>query len=179
MIIRQLDIADLPRLREIDRSERIRRIYRFRDGVMEYDEVDFEASRWSEEQIREFIADLTPELESGGVFLGALDGDGPGGETLAGVAVLGNHPLGERSDLLQLVFLHVSRPYRRRGVASALMDVVCRLARERGARGLYISATESDSAVGFYTGRGARPIEQVDPELFAREPDDIHLLLEL
>jgi hypothetical protein len=52
MIIRQLGIDDLPRLSEIDRSERIRRIYTCREGRLEFEEVDFEAPRWSAEKVR-------------------------------------------------------------------------------------------------------------------------------
>jgi hypothetical protein len=59
------------------------------------------------------------------------------------------------------------------------MDLACAAARERGARLLYISATPSDSAIGFYTSCGARPAARVDPELFALEPEDIHLALPL
>jgi GNAT superfamily N-acetyltransferase len=91
------------------------------------------------------------------------------------VAVLGNRPLGPGDELLQLVFLHVSRDHRRRGVATLLMDASAGAARRRGARGLYISATASESAVGLYTSRGAVLLDEPDPELLAKEPEDIHL----
>jgi GNAT superfamily N-acetyltransferase len=78
-----------------------------------------------------------------------------------------------------LAFLHGSADYRRQGLGHRLLACVCRRARERGARLLYISAIPSNSAVGFYTGCGARPAERVDPERFALEPEDIHLALAL
>jgi hypothetical protein len=59
------------------------------------------------------------------------------------------------------------------------MDELCRRARGRGAEQLYISASDTESAVGFYLGYGCRPAERVDPELFALEPTDIHLTLDL
>jgi hypothetical protein len=31
-------------------------------------------------------------------------------------------------------------------------------------------------AVGFYLAQGFRPAEEVDPDLFAQEPEDMHLL---
>ncbi len=92
------------------------------------------------------------------------------------VAVLGNRPLGPDADLLQLVLLHVSQPHRRSGLAGRLLDAISKHARERGARGLYISATQSESAVGFYLGRGATLAAEPDPNLLAKEPEDIHLI---
>lgn len=38
-----------------------------------------------------------------------------------------------------------------------------------------VSATPSGSAVGFYTSRGCRVVDAPHPELFAKEPEDIHL----
>jgi GNAT superfamily N-acetyltransferase len=104
------------------------------------------------------------------VLLGAFEGDG-----LAGIALLA----GEVADgMHQVALLFVSRPYRGRGIASALMDEMERLARDRSARALYVSSVPTGSAVGFYLSRGFRPTDPL-PELLAKEPDDIHMLLEL
>jgi hypothetical protein len=59
------------------------------------------------------------------------------------------------------------------------MSMAADRARARGARFLYISATPSQSAIGFYLGHGSRLAPQVDEELFALEPEDIHLVLQL
>ena len=106
--------------------------------------------------------------------MAAFDGD-----TLAGFAILGHDFRGPERDYLCLDLLHISRPYRRMGVATRLMEVIERLARERGARRLYISATPSGSAVNFYSSRGAHLAETPDPALHAMEPHDIPLMLEL
>ncbi len=55
----------------------------------------------------------------------------------------------------------------------------CEIARETGASQLYVSSTPSSSAVGFYLSQGCRLVEEVDPELSALEPEDIHLILDL
>ena len=86
---------------------------------------------------------------------------------------------GSNVDQIQLVLLHVSRAYRRQGIAARLMDEVVTLARERGAAYLYISATESRSAVGFYLSQGCELAQDVDPELYALEPNDIHFVKRL
>jgi GNAT superfamily N-acetyltransferase len=83
-------------------------------------------------------------------------------------------PRGEHGDLLQLEFMHVGRDYRGKGLGVKLFEQARAAAKERGARGLYISATESENTVHFYQGRGATLIAKPDPELFELEPKDIH-----
>jgi hypothetical protein len=61
-------------------------------------------------------------------------------------------------------------------VASRLVGEVERRAVADGARELYVSAMPSVPAVGFYLARGFRVTDEVDPDLFAQEPEDIHLV---
>ncbi len=84
-----------------------------------------------------------------------------------------------REGLAQLAFLHVSRALRRLGIARRLMEQACAVAREAGARRMYVSATPSLSTVDFYLAHGCRLAEKVDPELFALEPEDVHLIMDL
>jgi ribosomal protein S18 acetylase RimI-like enzyme len=100
--------------------------------------------------------------------LGAFDGG-----KLVGAASL-RYRITE--DMAQLVSLHVSRGFRRRGVATALAEEIFRLARASWARRIYVSATPSASAVGFYRANGFELAEQVNEELFALEPEDIHMI---
>jgi hypothetical protein len=57
-----------------------------------------------------------------------------------------------------------------------LFDLARAVARERGARQLYISATPSENTVNFYLRLGCQVAEEPDPELLALEPEDIHLV---
>jgi len=172
--IEELSAGELDRIREIDRSEQARFKYVYDHGELRPVEINHDIPAWSDAMVAELKEMLAPKLAAGGVLLGALDD-----ERLVGAAVLGGERIGRRSDQLQMAFLYVSNGYRRRGVARALMDEVCRRARERGARRLYISAAETESAVGFYLDYGCRLAESVDPALFALEPTDIHLTLDL
>lgn len=72
--------------------------------------------------------------------------------------------------------LHVSQPYRRRGVARKLVQTVADLARQHGAQALYVSAIPSQSAVNFYLSQGFRPTTEPNPAMFALEPEDIHMV---
>ncbi len=78
-----------------------------------------------------------------------------------------------------LAFLHVSRPYRSSGVASALWETCAALAVKAGADSMYVSATPSGSAVGFYLSRGCELARPPHPDLLALEPEDIHFVCRL
>jgi ribosomal protein S18 acetylase RimI-like enzyme len=112
-----------------------------------------------------------PILDAGGTLVGAFDG-----ATLAGVAIY--RPNLEQG-MANLAVLHVSRSYRRKRVASLLTEEVVRLARADGARRLYVSATPSASAVGFYRSVGFEPTDEPNPAMLELEPDDIHMILQL
>jgi GNAT superfamily N-acetyltransferase len=172
--VEELPPSDLDRIGEIDRSEQVRFKYVYDHGELRPVEINHDIPPWSDAMVAEAKEMLAPKLAAGGVLLGALDGD-----QLVAVAVLGGERIGSRADQLQMAFLYVSDGYRRRGIARGLMDEVCRRARDRGARQVYISAAETESAVGFYLDYGCRLAEHVDPELFALEPSDIHLTLDL
>jgi GNAT superfamily N-acetyltransferase len=160
----------------IDRSERVEKAYRVRDGRLEAFAVDWDVPAWDAggdgaHSVAAIVAGLEPVLERGGILLGAFCG-----ERLAGVAVV--EPQFEPR-LGWLAFLHVSRPFRRRGVATALWNRAGTLVRDGGAASMYVSAAESESAVGFYLGRGCQLADPPHPELLAMEPDDVHLVVSL
>ncbi|HSG17083.1 MAG TPA: GNAT family N-acetyltransferase [Anaerolineae bacterium] len=172
IIIRQLPASAIDRIAEIDRSEHVTVLYHTREGELVAEEVDMAVPAWHAEgdefSVEAKVRQWRPILDEGGVLLGALDG-----ERLAGFAML-RYRLDEGT--AQLAVLHVSRPYRRKGIASQLTKEVCRLARADGARSLYVSATPSNSAVGLYTSLGFTLVDQPHPELFALEPEDIHMV---
>jgi GNAT superfamily N-acetyltransferase len=161
-------------IREVDRTEAVSYLYRAYGGRLVKERKAVEVRPWTAEQCDAHIAWQEYELSKGGALLCAFDG-----EVFQGLAVLGNRPIGGDPRTAQLVFLHVSRLHRRKGVASALLAEAVRQARMRNRKRLYISATPSESAVGFYLSKGARLLDKPDPGLFAKEPEDIHMMLDI
>jgi GNAT superfamily N-acetyltransferase len=167
--LRHMAGAELGRIEEIDRSEHVTREYAYRHGCLEERSVDLAVPTWSrsgthEHSVAGNVRVWQPILDRGGTLVGAFDGD-----TLAGFAIY-QPRLAE--GMANLAVLHVSRSHRRRGVGSLLAEEVARLARADGARRLYVSATPSGSAVGFYLSHGFEPTDRL-------EPQDIHMILEL
>jgi ribosomal protein S18 acetylase RimI-like enzyme len=171
-----LTAADLPRIAEIDRSEVIRVGYVVRDGTLrridvEWDSPDFVKEGDGPHSVASQVAFCRRHLEAGASALGAFDG-----ERLVGIGVVTPEI---RPRMAQLAYLHVSAPYRRTGIASEIAGRLLAIARERGATHVYVSSTPSQSAVGFYRRLGFEPTREPLPELYALEPDDIHMILEL
>jgi GNAT superfamily N-acetyltransferase len=174
--IRRLDADDLGLIGEIDRSEIVDTAYRVVEDRLETYPVEWDVPPWSREGVGDhsvagLVGFLRPVLDRGGVYLGAFHG----GE-VAGVAVVEER---FEDTMAWLTFLHVSSPYRRRGVATALWDVSAGLARRAGATTMYVSATPSGSAVGFYLSKGCALADPPHPALLALEPEDVHLVARL
>ncbi len=168
---RLLDVAEIDRTDEIDRSELIDGRYLLRDGALVLDEEHhIEARGWppgepdaSKHRMRECLA-------RGGAAWGAF-----AGPRLGGIAVLDGRRIGSALDALDMYFLHVSDGYRGRGIGAELVRLVRQRAGEMGARRLYVSSSPTANTVTFYLGRGFELASEVDPELHALEPDDIHM----
>lgn len=174
MEIRRLGRTGVELVAQIDRSERIDVEYEVRDGELVERPVTMEdVPSWDPDgdgphSVAAEIAFCRRVVEGGGVVIAAYDGDEP-----AGLAIV--DPVFEPG-LAWLAFLHVGRPHRRRGAATALWQDAVSIAAGAGARAMYVSAVPTGSAVGFYLSRGCRLADPVHPELFAAEPDDIHLI---
>jgi GNAT superfamily N-acetyltransferase len=166
--IRELARGELTRAYDIDDSDDGDVIYVITGACLQATPLEWHRPRRTPERWNQFITSWERILEEGGAVYGALLGD-----RLVGVAVLRPQLTAARA---QLQSLFVSRAYRRRGVARRLVEAVERRARAGGARELYVSANPSGPAVGFYLAQGFRPAEEVDPDLFAQEPEDMHLV---
>lgn len=171
-LIMAIDQAE--KIKDIDRSEWIGVQYEVENGALIATETEQESKGWNPQELAEVQERYVTELTHGGMAVGAFDG-----ETLAGFGVLANQFRGPENNQLQVDLLYVSRQYRRQGIGQALLNMLRDEARSRGAGWLYISATETESAVSFYRSQGSLPTQEPDKELFAKEPKDIHMLLKL
>ena len=177
MRVRHLDASVVSLIARIDRSEHVDVQYAVRDGQLVETPVSMEdiptwADDGGEHSITKMLEFCTPIVGGGAMLLGAFTND----DELAGLAIV--DPTFE-PPLAWLALLHVSRPCRRTGAATALWTEAARLARAAGATSMYVSATPTRSAVGFYLSQGCRLADPLHPVLFEHEPEDIHLVCEL
>jgi ribosomal protein S18 acetylase RimI-like enzyme len=168
--IRRLSENDLRLAQGIDVSEDGHLLYRYRNGALTTEPREWHRPAWDAAHWEDKLTTWAQVLQWD-VVLGAFDG-----ATLVGMASL-RYRLTET--MAQLVSLHVSRAYRRHGVATQLVDELIRLAKQNNVSELYVSASEKESAIRFYTRHGFAPTAHVNQRLFDLEPDDIHMTLTL
>ena len=170
MAIRALSRDEIELIWTIDRSEVHHHIYSVVDGRLTLVPAYFEIPGWHPRMIESDRPRLCECFDRRGIFLGSFDGD-----TLIGVSVVDTKPVGSRGDHVQLLYLYVSRSARGQGVGSTLFAAAAEAARALGAKALYVSAVPTENTVNFYLRRGCSLTAEPDPDLFAAEPDDIHL----
>lgn len=173
---RWMDEDELAKLADIDRQERIRIGYEVRSGELVRKEVNWDVRGYfrqgqGEHTVARQIKFCQDHMRKGARMIGAFEG-----EKLVGVGVVTPEI---RPRLAQLAYLQVSHGYRRHGIAARLTREMIGWAKTGGAEAMYVSATSSDSAVGFYTSQGFTLVDKPLPDLFEQQPADIHMLKKL
>jgi ribosomal protein S18 acetylase RimI-like enzyme len=174
MIVRKMKVEEAEKIKEIDSSERINLIYENSNEGLKEIRTDHECPTWNTRQLDQLLERFRIEISNGGIAYGAFEN-----ERLIGFAVLGQKIRGKKKDRLQVDLMYVTRNFRRQGIGKRLMNELSKEAINRGAKFLYISSTETESAVNFYKNYGSELTDELDQELFDLEPNDIHMLKKL
>lgn len=169
---RRLVPADLARIGEIDRTERIDALYVQHGDRLEERLGDFSATAWfaegaGEHSVAHQRAECERHLAGGGIALGAFANG-----RMVGIGIVRSHI---RPGIAQFAYLHVSSEHRAQGIGRNLCTELERQARERGDTTMVVSATPSLNTVHFYRRRGFEPMADPLPELYELEPDDVHM----
>jgi GNAT superfamily N-acetyltransferase len=172
LTIRPMQPAELDRLGEIDRTERVEAIYIQRGTALEERPDPCDVPPWSPagddpHSVPDQIGFCRWHVARGAAIIGAFDG-----ERLAGIGLVTPHI---RPGIAQLAFLHVSDGYRGQGIGRRLVAALEALAVAAGDTAMVVSATPSVNTVRFYMGCGYAPMAEPLPELLAEEPEDVHL----
>jgi GNAT superfamily N-acetyltransferase len=169
---RRLVTADLARIGEIDRTERIDVIYLQHGAHLEQRLGDFSAPPWfaegeGEHSVAHQRAECERHFAEGGIALGAFANG-----RLVGIAIVRPHI---RPGIAQFAFLYVSNEHRGQGIGRNLSEELEWVAQEQGHTTMVVSATPSLNTVRFYLRRGFEPTAEPLPELYDLEPDDVHM----
>lgn len=169
---RGLERSELSRISEIDRTERIEVLYDQQGTGLVARHGEWSAPAWGadgqgEHSVEAKVREAQHYLDGGGVALGAF-ADG----RMVGIGIVVPHL---RPGIAQLAFLHVSAPWRATGIGGRLCEQLEQVARSAGDSDMVVSATSSENTVRFYLGRGFEPAADPLAELFALEPEDVHM----
>ncbi len=127
---------------------------------------------WTREDYQYLVQCLKNTVATGGVVYGVFQ-DGK----LKGFASVESSFFGTSKQYLELSSIHVSEDCRGTGMGRNLMRAVCRWAKEKGAKKLYISAHSSVESQAFYKAMGCREAEEYSKPHVEKEPCDCQLEL--
>ncbi len=124
---------------------------------------------WDDEKLRYLEQDILSTIEHGFAFM-AQDGG-----KVVGFAMVDTKPIGENNEYIELTDLHISEPYRNRGIGKQLFRLVSERARETGAQKLYISAHSSKESQAAYRALGCDNAKWLYPKKVEEEPYDVQM----
>src|SRR5690554_1015959 len=152
-----------------DRYQEVRKCWRKEDKEWVLKDIQF-TEQWGPDEYKFLIKCLKNTIESGGTVFGAFKD-----KILVGFASLDNLFFGSKKDYLQLSSIHISNGYRGNGIGKRLFILVCKKAKEIGAKKLYISAHSSQETQSFYKAIGCKEANEYNESLVAKEPYDCQL----
>lgn len=169
----RLQAEDVELLRALDRSEVVDGVYRQVGNELILSDHDEIVDGWPAGVLEKYLRPWAAAAAAGCPLIGArLEGK------IVGLALVNPR---HRTGLAQLMSLYIDRTVRRRGVAGRLCRSAFDLSREAGAASIYVSSSPTRGTVGFYWSQGFRPCaaDTIDPQLYALEPNDIHMIKRL
>jgi len=155
-------------LRRFIRHQQVTECWREVNGAWQLLPISF-TEDWDAPRLRAEAEELLRLSGSGHPVFAAFAGHTP-----IGFAALGER-LGGRGQYIDLLSLHVSQPWRGRGVGRELFAAVCAAARAEGAEKLYISAHSSNESQAAYRALGCVLAQEIDAAHAAAEPCDVQL----
>lgn len=170
--VRPISRAELSLVAQIDRTERIGALYVQNGTALSLRRGAWSAPAWDptgdhEHSVASQVKAVEGYVDAGSIAVGAFAGG-----SLIGLGVVVPH-VGH--EIAQLAFLHVSEAWRAKGVGSDLVESLVQIARGTGDSEMVVSSTPTKNTVAFYSRRGFMPDAEPLPELFQREPEDVHM----
>jgi len=169
---KELGLADINKnmLDHYNRHQEIKKCYRKEEGEWIIKDIEF-IENWDKDKKDNYIKNFGEILVcNSGYIFGAFDND-----RLIGFVVLYNKIFGNRKQYIQLDSMHVSYGYRHKGIGKKLFEMCIKRTKDIGIEKMYISANSSEETQIFYLGIGCKDAEEIDKELYEKEPFDRHM----
>ncbi|KGP90593.1 GCN5 family acetyltransferase [Pontibacillus chungwhensis BH030062] len=125
---------------------------------------------WSQEQKKDISLYLKRCIEEGGGVVAAFEGT-----QVAGFANVENRFFGSANQYVPLPFIHVSNSYRGEGIGKQLFYQCCEIAKDLGAEKIYIGAHPAVETQRFYQSVGCILAQEVNEDIYQKEPLDLQL----
>lgn len=156
-------------LDHFNRHQEVTKVWRKHNNDYVIEDIYF-VEQWNEKDHVEIISILRRVINNKGYVFAAYDD-----KKIIGFAGLGGRYLDEANRYIQLVELHVSSEYRRKGIGVSLFNHVVEQAKTFGASKLYISSHSAIETHAFYTRQGCVEAKWIWDEQVNLEPCDCQL----
>jgi N-acetylglutamate synthase-like GNAT family acetyltransferase len=168
---KELEITDINKniLDYYNRYQEIKKCYRKEEGSWILKDIEF-IENWDKDRKDKVIKNFMETINKGGSVFGAYDNN-----KLIGFAVLYNKIFGKRNQYIQLDNMQVSYGYRHKGIGKKLFELCINKTKDMEIEKIYISANSSEETQKFYLSIGCKDAEEIDKELFEKEPFDRHM----
>ena len=171
-----MEFDDCRKILEIDRTEVIENILIYKDGRMTLEKCHWDIPDWTKEEKKQRIKGIKLDVDNPNyVVIGAFYND-----LLVGYIRMNPVSPKNRERVYELGQIVVSNGYRRRGIATRLMDLAKRRVVEAGEDTICMLCTPAESTVRFYLSIGFEPFDVPDDEIWSWwDGEDIYMEMKL
>lgn len=170
MKYRDITINEIEQIWNIDRTEHVYSYYINDNGTLVEKVINKTFYGWPPGEDKIYTPILVECFNRNGFFYGGFENG-----KMKAIVVLDSKWIGLKKDTLRLKFLHVDREFRKKGIGAYLFKKSVEQARKLNAKRIYVSSCENKNTVDFYRHMGCKMTDDIDEELFALEPLDIHM----
>lgn len=155
--------------KNFNRYQDVRKCWRKENGKWILKDIAF-IEQWGLEEFEYLIKCLQNTIKTGGKVFGAFDNN-----ALVAFASVENEFFGSHYEYLQLSCIHTSYESRGKGIGKKMFSIMSKIAKDMGAKKLYISAHSSEESQSFYKKIGCVEALQYNAKLQDAEPYDCQL----
>ncbi|MGH4121414.1 MAG: GNAT family N-acetyltransferase [Clostridium sp.] len=160
---------DVPLFTGFNRYQEVKKCWRKESGEWILKEISF-IEQWGPDKYESLVKYLCNTIRTGGTVFGAFHNN-----VLVGFASVESQLFGLQKEYVELSYIHTSYESRGMAIGKNLFALVCKKAKEIGAKKLYISGHSSQESQAFYKAMGCVEAEEYNSKLFAKEPCDCQL----
>lgn len=170
-----LEMKDLTSelLKNFKRYQETKRVWFKKNNHYDMKE-DYFIDEWNDEKKELVIQSLVECVQSGGAVIAAITHN-----ELIGFACVESGFFGSKKEYLELSYIHVSNDYRKIGIGKKLLWLCCEIAKQMGAKKLYIAAHPSEETQHFYRNVGCTYASEINGKIYEKEPLDLQMELTL
>jgi len=166
---RQLATHECEKMKEINPSRFIKRVWRSINGVKQWVDINWKDDDYPNGYENHFMA-LKATYEDGGIAIGAFDG-----AQLIGFCSVNRDVFGHQYKYVLLDQIFISNEYQNQGIGKKLFHLSAEKAKQWGVDKFYICSSSSEDTLAFYYSLGCIGAKEINQQLYESDENDMQL----